>query len=164
MIGEFFDCIADKNKKYYRVIHTIKEYNDGRRFPIDELVVADQKVDLQATDRTKLGGFCISTYEYVFRWLIRGDTLCEVKIPDDTEIYKTVSDNGIYIAEKKISLLNRLIFFCVQNFKNEYYIEDINCQYDILKGRINENYIWSFNSLYWNNYWSFFGVFYEKKF
>lgn len=102
MIGEFFDCIADKNKKYYRVIHTIKEYNDGRRFPIDELVVADQKVDLQATDRTKLGGFCISTYEYVFRWLIRGDTLCEVKIPDDTEIYKTVSDNGIYIAEKMI--------------------------------------------------------------
>ena len=49
-----------------------------------------------------MGGFCISSYEYIFRWLIRGDTLCEVKIPEDTKIYKTVSDNGIYIADKII--------------------------------------------------------------
>ena len=102
MLGKFFECEADKNKKYYRVIHTVKDYNDGRRFPIDEIVVSDQKVDLYATDRTKIGGFCISTYECIFRWLIRGDTLCEVKIPEDGKIYKTVSDNGIYVAEKII--------------------------------------------------------------
>lgn len=102
MLGKFFECEADRNSKYYRVIQTIKEYNDGRRFPLDEIVIADNKVDLNATDRTKMGGFCISSYEYIFRWLIRGDTLCEVKIPDDTKIYKTVSDNGIYIADKII--------------------------------------------------------------
>lgn len=102
MLGMFFECEADKNSKYFRVIQTEKEYRDGRKFPIDEIVIADQKVDLQATDRKKLGGFCISTYEYVFRWLIRGDTLCEVKIPEDTKIYKTVSENGIYISEKMI--------------------------------------------------------------
>jgi len=102
MIGKFFECEADKNGKYYRVIQTIKEYSDGRRFPLDEIVVADNKVNLNATDRTKMGGFCISSYEYIFRWLIRGDTLCEVKIPKDTKIYKTVSDNGIYIADKII--------------------------------------------------------------
>ena len=102
MIGKFFECEADKNGKYYRVIQTIKEYSDGRRFPLNEIVVADNKVDLNATDRTKMGGFCISSYEYIFRWLIRGDTLCEVKIPEDTKIYKTVSDNGIYIADKII--------------------------------------------------------------
>lgn len=102
MIGKFFECEADKNGKYYRVIQTIKEYSDGRRFPLNEIVVADNKVDLNATDRTKMGGFCISSYEYIFRWLIRGDTLCEVKIPEDTKIYKTVSDNGIYIADKMI--------------------------------------------------------------
>ncbi|MBR1540484.1 MAG: hypothetical protein IJ629_04895 [Clostridia bacterium] len=102
MLGKFFECEADKNQKYYRVIQTQREYQDGRRFSIDEVVVADKKVDLNATDRTNLGGFCISTYNYIFRWLIRGDTLCEVKIPEDTKIYKTVSENGIYIAEKMI--------------------------------------------------------------
>ena len=49
-----------------------------------------------------MGGFCISTYEYIFRWLIRGDTLCEVKIPEDSKIYKTGSDNGIYLSDKII--------------------------------------------------------------
>ena len=102
MIGKFFECEADRNGKYYRVIQTIKEYSDGRRFPLNEVVVADNKVNLNATDNTKMGGFCISSYEYIFRWLIRGDTLCEVKIPEDTKIYKTVSKNGIYIADKII--------------------------------------------------------------
>ena len=100
MIGKFFECEANKNDKYYRVIQTEKEYSDGKRFPIDEIVVADNNVNLDATDVTKMGGFCISTYEYIFRWLIRGDTLCEVKIPEDTKIYKTVSKNGVYLADK----------------------------------------------------------------
>lgn len=102
MLGKFFECEADRNKKYYRVIQTIKEYNDGRKFPIDKLVESDNKVDLNATIKSEIGGFCISTYEYIFRWLIRGDTLCEVKIPKDTKIYKTVSENGIYVSEKII--------------------------------------------------------------
>lgn len=102
MLGKFFECEADKKDKYYRVIHTVKEYTDGKKFPIDEIVIAEQKVDLNATDITKMGGFCISTYEYIFRWLIRGDTLCEVKIPEDSKIYKTGSDNGIYLSDKII--------------------------------------------------------------
>lgn len=102
MLGKFFECEANRNDKYYRVIQTEKEYSDGRRFPIDEIVIADNKVNLNAEDRTKMGGFCISSYEFIFRWLIRGDTLCKVKIPKDTKIYKTVSDNGIYIADKII--------------------------------------------------------------
>lgn len=102
MLGKFFECEADRNKKYYRVIQTIKEYDDGRRFPIDKLVESDNKVDLNATMKSEIGGFCISTYEYIFRWLIRGDTLCQVKIPKDTKIYKIVSENGIYVTEKII--------------------------------------------------------------
>ena len=102
MLGKLFECEANKNGKYYRVIQTIKEYCDGRRFPIDEIVTADKKVNLDAIKTTQMGGFCISSYEYIFRWLIRGDTLCEVKIPEDTKIYKTISDNGIYIADKII--------------------------------------------------------------
>lgn len=102
MLGKFFEGEADKNKKYYRVIQTVKEYTDGRRFPINEIVESYQKINLTTTDITKIGGFYISTYEYIFRWLIRGDTLCEVSIPKDSKIYKTVSKNGIYVAEKII--------------------------------------------------------------
>ena len=89
-------------QEYYRVIQTIKEYSDGKRFPIDEVVVADKGVNFNAIEQNEMGGFCITTYDYVFRWLIRGDTLCEVKIPEDSKIYKTTSNNGIYISEKII--------------------------------------------------------------
>ena len=102
MLGKFFECEANRNDKYCRVIQTIKKYSDGRKFPVDEVVVADKRVNLNATEQTEMGGFCISTYDYIFRWLIRGDTLCEVEIPEDSKIYKTVSDNGIYISEKII--------------------------------------------------------------
>ena len=122
MIGKFFECEADKSGKYYRVIHTIKEYSDGRRFPINEIITSDEKVDLNATDITKMGGFCISTYEYIFRWLIRGDTLCEVKIPEDSKIYKTGSDNGIYLSDKIILTNPKKID---DNFAMELYLNSI---------------------------------------
>lgn len=102
MLGKFFECEADKNEKYYRFIQTKKEYPDGRRFPINEIVVCDHKINLEATDITQMGGFCLSTYEFIFRWLIRGDILCEVIIPENEKIYKTGSENGIYLAEKII--------------------------------------------------------------
>lgn len=102
MIGKYFECEADKNTKYYRVIQTIKEYEDGRKFSINKIVVSDKKINLSAEEKRDIGGFCISTYEYIFRWLIRGDTLCEVEIPDSEKVYKTVSENGIYRAEKII--------------------------------------------------------------
>lgn len=101
-LSEFFECEADKNKKYYRVIQTVKEYRDGRRFPLNEVVASDKKVNLNAQNREDIGGFYISTQEYIFRWIIRGDTLCEVTIPEDTKIYKTTSENGIYVADKII--------------------------------------------------------------
>ena len=102
MLGKFFECEADKNIKFYRVIQTVKEYSDGRRFPIDEIVIADKKINFNAEQPIDMGGFCVSTFDYIFRWLIRGDTLCEVIIPENEKIYKTVSENGIYIAEKII--------------------------------------------------------------
>lgn len=102
ILGKFFESEATRTDEYYKVIQTIKEYSDGRRFPLNEIVVAKQKVNLKAVDRTEIGGFCISSYEYIFRWLIRGDTLCKVIIPENTKIYKTISDNGIYVADKII--------------------------------------------------------------
>ena len=122
MIGKFFECEADRNEKYYRTINTIRKYSDGRKFPINEIVVSDEKVDLNAADITKMGGFCISTYEYIFRWLIRGDILCEVKIPEDSKIYKTGSDNGIYLSDKIILTNPKKID---DNFAMELYLNAI---------------------------------------
>lgn len=102
MLGKFLECEADKKDKYYRVIQTVKEYPDGRRFPMGKIVVSDKKINLNAQEQNDIGGFYISTYDYIFRWLIRGDTLCEVTIPDKEKIYKTTSKNGIYVAEKII--------------------------------------------------------------
>lgn len=120
MIGKFFDNEADKNEKYFRVIQTEKEYQDGKRFPIDKVVISNNKIDLNATDRTKIGGFYVSTYDYIFRWLIRGDTLCEVIIPEDSKIYKTISENGIYVTEKMILTNPRKID---DNFAMKLYLE-----------------------------------------
>ena len=129
MLGKLFECEADQNMKYYRVIQTQKEYRDGKRFPIDEVVVADKKINLNATESMEMGGFCVSTYRYIFRWMVRGDTLCEVKIPEDSKFYKTVSDNDVYVCEKmfltnpkkiddnfamelyKVSTLNEISYF-----------------------------------------------------
>ena len=69
---------------------------------MNEIVTCERKINLNAETQKDMGGFCISTYNYIFRWLIRGDTLCEVIIPETEKIYKTVSENGIYIAEKII--------------------------------------------------------------
>ena len=102
MLGKFFECEADKNIKFYRVIQTVKEYRDGKKFPLNEIVTCERKINLNAETQKDMGGFCISTYNYIFRWLIRGDTLCEDIIPETEKIYKTVSENGIYIAEKII--------------------------------------------------------------
>ena len=102
MLGKLFECEADKNKQYYKIIQTAMEYRDGKKFPIDQVVIANKGIDLNATESKKIGGFCVSTYNFAFRWLIRGDTLCQVKIPADSKFYKTVSDNDVYVCEKMI--------------------------------------------------------------
>ena len=93
---------SDKNTKYYKIIQRATPYKDGKNFPLDKVVIADSSINFNTTDPTQIGGFCISSYNYIFRWLVRGDTLCEVLIPDDSKIYKTESENGIYVANKII--------------------------------------------------------------
>lgn len=102
MLGKFFECEADRKGKYYRVIRTTTEYSDGRIFPMDKIVISDRRVNLEAIEQKDIGGFSVSTYECIFRWLIRGDTLCEVTIPEKEKIYKTINRNGVYVANKII--------------------------------------------------------------
>ena len=101
-LGKFFEKEEKENLKYVKTIHTIKEYEDNRRFPINEVINADNEVNVYTTDKECMGGLNITTEEFVFRWLIRGDTLCEVTIPDSEKVYKTVSPNGVYRTNKII--------------------------------------------------------------
>lgn len=102
MLGKFFECEADKTNKYYKLIYTEKKYENQTQFVFDKIIESNRKIDFNADIQSKIGGFYISSYEYIFRWIIRGDTLCEVKIPDGEKIYKTISENGIYVANKII--------------------------------------------------------------
>ena len=119
MLGKFFECEADKSIKFYKVIQTVKEYRDGKKFPLNEIVTCERRINFNAEEQKDMGGFCVSTFDYIFRWLIRGDTLCEVIIPENKKIYKTVSENGIYIAEKIILTNPKRID---DNFATELYL------------------------------------------
>lgn len=93
---------VDNVNEYYKVVQLKSTYSDGKSFPINEVVTADKKINFNTTDPKEVGGFCVSNYKCIFRWLIRGDTLCKVKIPEDGNIYQAESENGIYIADKII--------------------------------------------------------------
>ncbi len=112
MLGKFFVCEAPKNGKYVKSINTIREYKDGRRFLIDEVVIADKPINILATEKDDMGGLNVTNYQSVLRWIIRGDTLCDVTIPDDGKIYETVSPSvihGTFRADKIILSNPRII-------------------------------------------------------
>lgn len=102
LLSKFVECEADNSLSYCRVIETARKYNDGKSFPINQVVTSSLPINIYAEDRTKLGGFYVSNYDFIFRWLIRGDTLCKVCIPEKEKVYKTISNNGIFIANKII--------------------------------------------------------------
>ncbi len=52
-----------------------------------------------------MGGFNYSTYDMIFRWLVRGDTLYDVEIPDDAEVINVnnpSTPNGVFRSNKII--------------------------------------------------------------
>lgn len=105
MLGKFFICEAPKIGNYVKAINMIRDYQDGKRLPIDEVVIADKDINILATDKEDMGGLNVSNYESVLRWLLRGDTLCDVIIPEDGKIYETLSfatNHGTFRADKII--------------------------------------------------------------
>jgi len=65
-----------------------------------------------AEDKDDMGGINVANYESVLRWIIRGDTLCDVTIPEDGKIYEAVTfstNGGTYRANKIILSNPRII-------------------------------------------------------
>lgn len=112
MLGKFFVCEVPKEGKYVKAIKVIRDYEDKRKFPMDEVVCADKKINILAEEKDDMGGINVADYRSILRWILRGDTLCDVTIPKDGKIYETVTfstNGGTYRADKIILSNPRII-------------------------------------------------------
>ena len=86
--------------KYFKWIFI----NSDRPLKMNEEIVCDTW-DPNNNDWDKRGGFNFSNEENILRWVSRGDTLCEVIIPDDAETINVTNmktPNGIIVSNKII--------------------------------------------------------------
>ena len=104
-LGKFYIKEVNKKDSYVKTIRLYSDYEDGKKFELDKEIIADKLINLKATEKDDMGGFNVANNRSVLRWLLRGDTLCDVIIPDDTKIYETFSNatnHGTFRANKII--------------------------------------------------------------
>ena len=86
--------------KYLKVMFDNKGVNF--EYKINEVNIADTW-NPQASDPKDFGGFNFSTEDKILRWLVRGDTIYDVEIPDDAEIIDCPSESaphGVFRSNK----------------------------------------------------------------
>lgn len=91
-----------KDKKYLKVMFDNKGVNF--EYKINELNIADTW-NPTASDPKDFGGFNFSTEDKILRWLVRGDTIYDVEIPEDAEIIDCPSESaphGVFRSNKII--------------------------------------------------------------
>lgn len=92
------------NQKYVRVMNGLTSHANGFEYKLNEVNITDVW-NPKAFDPKDFGGFNFSTEDKVFRWLLRGDTLYDVEIPNDAEIVEVESPNcphGVFRSNKII--------------------------------------------------------------
>ena len=87
--------------KYVRVMDGLKSNAGGFEYKLDEVNVA-KNWNPNSLNPEEMGGFNFGTEDKILRWLHRGDTLYDVIIPDDAEVYNVDEEKGIYRANKII--------------------------------------------------------------
>lgn len=94
-----------KNKKYLKAMFGQTSGADNSfEYKIGEVNVANTW-DPYSTDPKEMGGFNFSVEDKIIRWLVRGDTLYDVTIPDDAEIINVphqATPDGVLRANKII--------------------------------------------------------------
>ena len=91
--------------KYLKVMFGNKGVNF--EYKIDEVNVSNVW-NPSASSPEEMGGFNFSTEDKILRWLVRGDTLYDVIIPDDAEVIDCPSESaphGVF-RSNKIKLTN----------------------------------------------------------
>jgi len=90
--------------KYMRVMYGIKSHAGGFDYKIDEVNETDNW-NPKADNPKDFGGFNFSTEDKILRWMIRGDTLYDVEIPEGAEIVECESKttpHGVFRSNKII--------------------------------------------------------------
>lgn len=90
--------------KYLKVMFETKSGASDFVYKIGEVNIANTW-NPKEKDPKKMGGFNFSTEDKILRWLVRGDTLYDVFIPDDAEIIDCPSKSaphGVFRSNKMI--------------------------------------------------------------
>lgn len=96
--------MGEKLKKYMRVMYGTKSHANGFEYKINEVNIADNW-NPSANNPKDFGGFNFSTEDKILRWLLRGDTIYDVEIPNDAEIIECENKNtphGVFRTNKII--------------------------------------------------------------
>lgn len=145
--------------KYVKVMFGDESRAGGTAFKykIGEVNIAN---DWNYNDKKNPGGFNFSTENKVARWLVRGDTLYDVIIPDDAEVLEIESESaphGVF-RTNKIILVNpnpitdelALELFLKSDLPEKSYFKTlagytvrghINAAKEIIKQKVNESNI-----------------------
>lgn len=98
--------------KYLKVMfNTSSKAGNGFEYKIGEVNVANYWNPTE-NDPAKTGGFNFSCENKILRWLVRGDTLYDVSIPDDAEMVEIDSPScphGVFRTNKIILSNPRLV-------------------------------------------------------
>lgn len=90
--------------KYLRAMNGEKSHASGYMFKINEVNISEIWNE-NATTPEEQGGFNFTNEENILRWIIRGDTIYDVVIPEDATIVKINNintPNGVYRTNKII--------------------------------------------------------------
>lgn len=93
-----------KNKKFVKVMFGNVSGANGFEYQEGEVNVTDNWHPKE-NDPGKIGGFNFSVEDKMLRYLVRGDTICDVTIPDDAEVIDFPNEgcpHGIFLANKII--------------------------------------------------------------
>lgn len=91
--------------KYLKVMFgTTSGANSDLEYKLDEVNIANNW-NPNVLDPKEMGGFNFSTENKILRWLVRGDTIYDVEIPEDAEIVNCPSESapdGVFRSNKII--------------------------------------------------------------
>lgn len=93
------------NLKFIKVMFgNSSRAGDGFEYKIDEINETDNWHP-ETKDAKEIGGFNFSVEEKILRWLVRGDTLYDVTLPNEAEVYDCESPSaphGVFRSNKII--------------------------------------------------------------
>lgn len=97
--------------KYLKVMFKTKSGASDFEYKIGEVNIANTWNPTE-NDPQKMGGFNFSTEDKILRWLVRGDTIYDVIVPEDAEIVDCPSKSaphGVFRSNKIIIQNPRLV-------------------------------------------------------